>query len=415
MHSNNERLSGIQSLIDALPDAVWVRSQDGVVASNGVAKKLSPVVIAAIGEQSCASLLMECNQPRGGDASSPPSCAHCNASDRVVRYLNLPGFHDGATLSIVPMGSENRLADYSLVTLKSTPQVNTQYKGPLAVMERVITDAYSTHDALQQLIVMLRQSVQADQVWLLMPCDPAAEQWRVPITSCADDFPWGWEDGASFVVDDPTRSFFQQALSAQGALILPSPPELPLFRDHHSRSQMVLAVRGRECLFMLGIHQCRQERVWNRDACHLFESIGLRLRDIVDLWCLENKLQQQERAQCQQMDVGSDGILITSLQQRVSYANKQMLAILGADELGEIWAQPLHAIIHECFHAYVDTVCAQALAGEETSIGFVELFTMQGTLVELKLSCHAILFEGESALEWNFHDRRQIQGMEYKM
>ncbi|RME32509.1 MAG: GAF domain-containing protein, partial [Gammaproteobacteria bacterium] len=132
--------------------------------------------------------------------------------------------------------------------------------------------------ALEELLALF----DCDRAWLLHPCDPQAEQWRIPVEVTRPDWSGARVEGAVEPVTEAYRRLFTTALERTGPVCRGEGLELPLpelIRGHYGvRSSMVLAVRpATGAPWLLGIHHCRRADGYDRNARELFSRIGARI------------------------------------------------------------------------------------------------------------------------------------------
>jgi len=110
-----------------------------------------------------------------------------------------------------------------------------------------------------------------------------------------------------------------------------------------------------------------------------------------------------------------DGVVITTNQGVIIYANKSMLNIVGASAPSNIYGTLLQKYIHPYFHARVARNNSHALLGGFNSFDTFELVTLQGHLVEVTSCSMGIMFGGERSIQWIVHNSSQVKKMDTRV
>lgn len=148
---------------------------------------------------------------------------------------------------------------------------------------------------------VMRAIFRCDQSWLLHPCDPDASSWRVPFRSCSLEYP------INFGPTDDLPASPDLAENCRLALLSDEPVPLGLSnsvkelpeeaREVAAKSALIIAVHpkvGRP--WLMGMHQCSDERVWSPDEKRMFQDISGRIADALStILFYQNVEQNQER------------------------------------------------------------------------------------------------------------------------
>lgn len=157
----------------------------------------------------------------------------------------------------------------------------------LETLERVDRAMHETADMdsmLADTLDVVRRAFGSDRAWLLFPCDPDADTFSVPMESYAPEFPGAKADGVEIPLDDETRVVLREALANPGPVPfgpgsgrdLP-PKSAEMFQI---KSQLVFAIYPRVGKpWLMGMHQCRDARMWSDEDIRLFKEVGRRLNE----------------------------------------------------------------------------------------------------------------------------------------
>jgi two-component system, cell cycle sensor histidine kinase and response regulator CckA len=139
-----------------------------------------------------------------------------------------------------------------------------------------------------------------DRAWLVSPCNPSADAWRVVMEHTRREFPGAFAQGMLRPTDAEAAAVFRLALSAGGAVLF-GPGCEHLVPDSaaahfHVRSQMVMPLfpKGAEP-YLFGLHHCSEPRPWGAQEKRLFEEIGHRLTAALTGVLMFRSLRESER------------------------------------------------------------------------------------------------------------------------
>jgi len=181
-----------------------------------------------------------------------------------------------------------------------------QYLENLLWISDVLSDNSDLDATLERLMSVLLDIFQTDRAWLLYPCDPNTEVWRVPVEATTSDYPGAFAAGETFLIDEGTISVFNEVVSATGPVIFEfSDENTPSnVKKFSIKTQMVISLKPRDDkAWMLGMHQCSHYRNWSEEDKRLFKDISLKVTDMLTqrllLKRLENELVLKKQAQAE--------------------------------------------------------------------------------------------------------------------
>lgn len=154
----------------------------------------------------------------------------------------------------------------------------------LELADRAIRQAESLDAMMTGVLDTALSIFESDRAWLLYPCDPDAQSWRVPMERTRFKYPGALVMGIDLPTTPEVREAFQVALNAADPVVYDPrsgrslPPEVS--KQFLVQSQIMVAVypkRGKPWLF--GMHQCTHARVWEEQDVRLFNEISRRIAD----------------------------------------------------------------------------------------------------------------------------------------
>jgi len=173
----------------------------------------------------------------------------------------------------------------------------------LESMDQVNRAIQGTND-LEQMMSDVLDAVLAilncDRSWLVYPCDPEAQSWKVPMEHTRPEFPGAFALGRDLPVRPDIAQVFQTVrASASPVRFGPaSQHSLPAETAKRFSIQSIIAMavypKG-DKPYMLGLHQCSYPRVWTPQEERLFQEIGRRLEDALTSLLMFRNLGESER------------------------------------------------------------------------------------------------------------------------
>ncbi len=186
----------------------------------------------------------------------------------------------------------------------------------------------------------------ADRAWLLTPCDPDTETWRVPFEVTTADYPGAFATGHEIPNDAAAAELFTATLTNENPLIVTFDPRADgapeWVRRFRIRSQMCMALHlSNDRPWLIGLHYCRDSRNWTAAEQHLFRAIGQRMTEILDRMLLTRHLQRdverrkqveetlRHRVAMEQLVAGIAGRLVGVSAETMNEEIETILGMLG--------------------------------------------------------------------------------------
>lgn len=198
-------------------------------------------------------------------------------------------------------------------------------------VDRTMHKATDMDAMLSDALETVRQAFGSDRAWLLFPCAPDSPTFRVPMERTAPGYPGAMERDMEVPMHGEMEDVVRDALESSEPLAYDpdSGRSVPraLFEMFGVQSQLVLAVHpnlGKP--WLLGMHSCREARVWSRDDQRLFKEVGRRIAEGLNAALMLSELAESEekfRTFSEQTMLG----LCVVQDNRVIFANKAYVDI----------------------------------------------------------------------------------------
>lgn len=149
---------------------------------------------------------------------------------------------------------------------------------------------------ISQAVNEIRNIFSCDRAWLLHPCDPNTEKVSVPIESFNPEFP-GASDSPKDIPAKLLKPLLQRSLESKEPLVVKYSEAAPGLKKvaemFGTASQMSIVIHpsiGKP--WLLGVHECQQERDWTEEERLLFKAIAQRLETLMTNSLLHKNLQK---------------------------------------------------------------------------------------------------------------------------
>ncbi len=149
-------------------------------------------------------------------------------------------------------------------------------------INKIIIDAADVEQMLDGILDKMLEIFDCDRSWILFPCDPDADYYRVPFLKSRPQ--WYVAPGARFDITPETGRSLKEIIRSDGPLVFDSTTNRKIkseMRDERQvKSQMIMAVFPKTGqAWGIGLHQCSYDRVWTNDDSLLFKGICRRITD----------------------------------------------------------------------------------------------------------------------------------------
>lgn len=225
----------------------------------------------------------------------------------------------------------------------------------METINKAITNAENVEDMLFNVLSAVKDILKTDRAWLLYPCDPNADSWKIPMEVTSPDYPGAMAMNEGVAMSEEAKQLFSHALDANSAIFIDyRTPNAP----HETVEKFAVLTQIHIALFpksgspwMFGVHQCSYPKVWNKDEIQLFTEISRRISDGLTSFLYLQNLAESEQRNRTILDSTAEGIYGLDLDGLCIFCNVACLRILGLSEQSELIGKNLHQLIH---HTHID-------------------------------------------------------------
>ncbi len=167
-------------------------------------------------------------------------------------------------------------------------------------VNRVIQSANDVDEMLRGALDVLLDVLDCDRAWLIQPCDPDAQVWRLPMERTRPEYPGASAVGTELPMTNEVRGALAMLSSTQSPVQYGPGTEYQvgpeLTEPFSIRAGMATAVRPRVGdSYALGLHRCRSAAVWTKEEERLFVEISRRVGDGLGTMLTHAALRESER------------------------------------------------------------------------------------------------------------------------
>jgi signal transduction histidine kinase len=179
-------------------------------------------------------------------------------------------------------------------------QAQLRFLESLDRVDRAIQGHSDLEDMLAAVLDVVLRTFGCDRTWLIYPCDPEADSFRVRMERARPEHARGPGADEAITNGRQAASVVGIVLRASGPMPFgpgsdcPLPPELA--ERCGIRSMLSMAVCPKvDRPYLFALHQCSHARVWTPAEMQLFHEIGRRLADALDTVLMLHELRESER------------------------------------------------------------------------------------------------------------------------
>lgn len=237
--------------------------------------------------------------------------------------------YDGQTmgLSIVRDISERK-------RMEAEAQRNLRFFESMDRVNLAIQGSNDLETVLNNVLEIVLSIFDCDRAFLVYPCDPDADSWRVPFEKTRPEYPGALALDLVMTMDAYVASKFRILLDADGPVTYGLGNQHPLPEDMSGQFGFKAFIStalypNDDKPWEFGIHQCSRTRVWTADEVKLIQEIGRRLSDALTGLLAFRNLQERERQFRTLAESLPDYIARYDSQARKIYANVKLQQLLG--------------------------------------------------------------------------------------
>lgn len=222
----------------------------------------------------------------------------------------------------------------SQARLESERTNNLKFLAGLDAVNRAIQKAGDLEQMMSDVLEATLSIFGCDRSWLIYPSDPDVVMYKVPMERTTLEYPGALARGVEIPIDLEARRIFQAAKTVNGPITADaeSKPPIPaaIVKDFQVQSMIFMNIYPKVgAAYMFGLHQCSHKREWTFEDKRLFQEIGRRLADGLTSLTLFRDLQKSQQEYKQIIETANEGIWVIDKEQRTTFVNAYMLAIIG--------------------------------------------------------------------------------------
>ncbi len=167
-------------------------------------------------------------------------------------------------------------------------------------VNRAIQEASDLDEMMSSVLEAVRAIYGCDRAYLLYPCDPEAEFWKIPMESASAEYPGAKDQERKIEHDDWIKAKHRLLLTTDHPVSLgvgTQYPSMPGTAMEQFQVKNVLATALYPMIDLpweFGLHQCSRSRTWTTEEERLFQEIGRRLADGITSLLIHRDLRESE-------------------------------------------------------------------------------------------------------------------------
>jgi diguanylate cyclase (GGDEF)-like protein/PAS domain S-box-containing protein len=168
-------------------------------------------------------------------------------------------------------------------------------------VNNIVINSTSLDQMLDSILSEFLNLFDCQRAWLLYPCDPSAQITTIPKEKTRPEWPGASVDVFEIHSDDYTRKVFSHALASNTPVAYDSEKRSVASVTNNQfnvESMIVFAIHPKvDQPWLLGIHHCGKERIYNDNDIELFQALGGRITDGLSSILSLQKIQKSEAMQ----------------------------------------------------------------------------------------------------------------------
>ncbi len=167
-------------------------------------------------------------------------------------------------------------------------------------IDRAIQGTSDLEQMMSDVLDVVLVTFRCDRAWLLYPCDPEVDSYRVRMERTRPEYIGAFGVGVDIPNEPGVANVSRRVLASNRPVRFDPESDcgLPLQSTERFsiKSMIVMAVYPKvDKPYMFGLHQCSHPRVWTPQEERLFHEIGRRLADALDTLLMFRNLRESER------------------------------------------------------------------------------------------------------------------------
>lgn len=279
--------------------------------------------------------------------------------------------------------------------IAASVELYRRLQGALTLVDDAIRDNDEVEGMLSGVLEEMLDIFDCDRAWLLYPCDPDAPTFRVPMERTRPGFPGALARGVDLPMA-PVLSIMNEVLAAEGTVVYGPESEYAMPEgpsdDFGVRAQLCIQLNPKnDRPWILGIHHCREARVYSTWEKETFTHIASRIADSLTTLLTLGKLRESERRFAELVEESPDGIMVLDAQGIVktfSPATERITGLSARDTIGNHYsAMP---VLGEEMVLRIDAEIAAAALGDERKVFSLKIVRVNGESADVEIAFRLI-------------------------
>ena len=174
--------------------------------------------------------------------------------------------------------SERRLVRGSIVDITLRKRIENNRKH-LNRINQLIISSTNLNQLLKDVLNTMLEIFGSDRAWLLYPCDPKVNFFRIPMECTRPEWPGASLQNIEIPLDPVSADTMKDALTTNDPLVYDSLSKRKIANEiveaFYVKSQIIMQIQPKEGKsWLLGMHQCSYDRIWIPEEQELFKEIG---------------------------------------------------------------------------------------------------------------------------------------------
>ncbi|MBI2418847.1 MAG: PAS domain S-box protein, partial [Ignavibacteriales bacterium] len=266
-------------------------------------------------------------------------------ADNIDYWYNIFAFpefdREGNVVSVMTISRDitvhKRIEEERVAKLRYFENIDT--------FNKIIQEGTDVEQMMKNVLDSVLRIFDCDRAFLMYPCDPASDFWKVPMESCKPEYPGVLQLGLEIPMDAGVAESLRILLDSNRPVKFGPGTEYPLPAEISEQfgfkcfmSMAIYPKVGKPWQF--GIHQCSYARNWTPDEERLLKEIGWRFADAITNLMVFRDLQQSEKKFHRIVDTANEGIWLLGPDHLTTFVNARMTEIIGYS-LEELVGKPV--------------------------------------------------------------------------
>jgi PAS domain S-box-containing protein len=408
----------MQTVIDGIPESLMVINRDYTIElANKTACEIAGGRDPAAANLRCHQISHASATPCEGDEHPCPlkrvfatgelvtvEHEHLDAEGRPVpiEIIAAPIVNKkGEVIQVIESGRDITMRRRG----EEAREMHLRFLENMTRVDRTIQQSTDVEQMMSDVLQVVLEMFKVDRAWLLYPCDPDAESWRVPMERTRPEFPGALALGEDIPMMPEVVDVFREALDRDDVITVDyrNPGTAQKTAERFStQAEMHIAIHpptGKPWIF--GVHQCSHYRDWTDEEKNLFRRIGRRIGDgLGSLLALRDLRLSEERWRSLTMNAPGH-IMLLDCEGTILFINRTVSDLSTEQMLGT----SVLDCIPEDFRETVSECLKQVVESRRFGTYETDYHTGKGDILRFEARVSPVLDQGRTtALIVSSHD-----------